>query len=204
MFTTTNDYAVARYTLPDGTEIAFAHDDMATNPVTDCEYSIGIIRDDRNAIATDPTGVLEEYDSLIPRIEDLEAWIEWFRTVNDGEEPEEALEELEDCRDELKAITFLEWTDKEEYGWPSYRIAYRAADLIADGWNGDKLDEIVKGMAREYSAWANGSVYLMGVEVPGEETEYLCCHAGFDPYNKDEVKDMAEGIVASADGLARA
>ena len=204
MFTHTVDSAVARYTLPDGTEIAFAHDDMADNPVTDYGYSIGIERVERHAIATDPTGVLEEYDSLATRIEDLEAWVEWFRGVSDGEEPEEALEELEECREEIKGITFLEWEDKEEYGWPSYRIAYRAEALIADGWNADKLDEIVKGMAREYSAWANGSVYLMGVEVPGEEVEYLSCHAGFDPYDDDEVKDMAEDIVASADGLARA
>lgn len=221
MFTTTNDYAVARYTLPDGTEIAFAHDDMATNPVTDCEYSIGIERDDRDAITTDPAGILEEYDSLADELEELEYTIEHMRRdygteavdkaiAGELEETpfewweEQALDRIDQVRDDLEAITFLEWTDKEEYGWPTYRIAYRAADLIADGWNADKLDEIVKGMAREYSAWANGSVYLMGVEVPGEETEYLCCHAGFDPYDEDEVKDMAEAIVASADGLARA
>lgn len=194
MFTKTIDNAVARYTLSDGTEIAFAHDEDASNPVTATEYSIGIRRDDRDSITTDPIGVLEEYHGLVERIEDL-----------DGDESEEALEELEECREALKDITFLEWTDYEEYGHPSYLIAYREEDLIADGWNGDKLDEIVKGMAREYSAWANGSVYVMGIEIPGEEPEYYGCHAGFDPFDEEDVKGIVDGFVGICpDGLALA
>ena len=147
MFTRTVDEAVMRYETDEGVQIAFAYDHDAPNPVEEYGYSIGITRDDRGAISTDPTGVLEEYEGLATRIEDLEAWIEWFRGVSDGEEPEDALEELEECREEIEGITFLEWTDEEEYGWPSYRVAYRVEDLIADGFNADKLGEIVKGLS---------------------------------------------------------
>ena len=126
MFTRTIDDAVARYTLEDGTCVAFAHDECRDNPVEDYGYPIGITMDDRNAMATDPHGILEEHDNLEDRIADLQAWCEWYRGVSDGEEPIDALEELEDCKDELKDITYLEWKDKDEYGWPTYRIAYRA------------------------------------------------------------------------------
>lgn len=204
MFTTVVDNAVARYTLPNGTEVAFGYDECALNPVEECRYPIGIQRDERNTIMTDPTGVLTEYYELTNRIEDLEAWCEWYRSVSDGEEPEDAMEEIAECREELKGITFLEWKDTIEYGNPNYHIAYRAEELIKDGWNADNLDSIVKSMAREYSAWANGSVYLMGIEVPGDEVEYVTCYAGFDPYDEEEVKDLIEDYVDSADGLQAA
>ena len=204
MFTRTIDDAVARYTLEDGTTVAFAYDECRDSPVECCEFRIGIQRDERNAMSSDPVGVLAEYDSLHLRIEDLEAWCEWYRGVSDGEEPIDAMEELEDCREELKDITYLEWVDHDEWGWPKYRIAYRAEDLIEDGWNADQLDEIVRGMAREYSAWACGSVYLMGVETPDGETEYHECYAGFDPYDEDQVKGLVSEFVDSVDGLARA
>lgn len=204
MFTRTIDDALTRYTLEDGTQVAFAHDECRDNPVEDYGYKIGIQRDERNAMSSDPVGVLAEYDSLHIRIGDLEAWCEWYRGVSDGEEPIDAMEELEECREEIKGITYLEWKDTDEYGWPTYRIAYRAEDLIADGWNADKLDEIVKDMAREYSAWACGSIYLMGVETPDGDQEYVVCDPGFDPYDEEEVKDMVSEIVGNADGLARA
>lgn len=204
MFTRTIDDAVARYTLPNGTEVAFAHDECPINPVEEYGYKIGIVRDEWRATETDPMRVLEAYDSLRDRIEDLEEWCEWYLDVSDGEEPVDAMEELEECREELKGITYLVWRDKDEYGWPTYRIAYRAKDLIADGWNADNLEDIVKGFAREYSAWACGSVYVMGVEYPDGDTEYLNCYAGFDPNDEDQVKDMVSDCVGSTDGLTAA
>lgn len=221
MFIKTIDEAAVRYTLPDGTEIAFAYDEFAANPVTDYGYPIGIVRVERNALETDPTGVLEAHDRLAEELEELEYAIEEMRKdygsdvvdkaiAGELEESsfewfeEDALERIGNVRAELKAITYLEWQDREEYGWPTYRIAYREVDLIAEGWNAEKLDEIVKGMAREYSAWASGSVYVMGIEVPGEEGEYVTCLAGFDPYDEQEVKDIVLDHVASTDGLTRA
>lgn len=199
MFTTVVDNAVARYTLPDGTNVAFGYDECADNPVTDYEYKIGIQRDERDTIMTDPTGVLTEYYELTNRIETLE----WLLEGGDNYSGE-VREEIEECREELKGITFFEWQDTNEYGHPAYHVAYRSEELIKDGWNADNLDSIVKDMAREYSAWANGSVYLMGIEVPGEETEYTSCYAGFDPYDEEQVKDLIEDYVGNADGLQAA
>ena len=204
MFTRTVDDAVARYTLADGTQVAFGHDECRENPVEEVGIPIGIVRDHWRAEASDPMRVLEAYDSLRDRIEDLEEWCEWYQGVSDGEEPLDALEELEDCREELKGITYLEWQDKEEYGWPTYRIAYRAEDLVKEGWRGDHLDEIIKAFAREYSAWANGSVYLMGVETPDGDVEYVDCHAGFDPLDEDQVEILVTEFAGSADGLTAA
>ena len=218
MFTTVVDDAVARYTLPDGTEIAFAYDDCASNPVTDCDYPIGIERHERDAVMTDPAGVLAEYDSLDGELEELEYTIATMRQdygddavdkalTGDLEDTpfewweEQALERIDQVRDELKEITYLEWQDTEEYGGPTYRIAYRERDLITQGWRSVNMVELVLGMAREYSAWANGSVYVMGVEVPGEETEYVGCWPSFDPHDEEQVKDMIVDYVASPDGL---
>ena len=220
MFTTVVDNAVARYTLPNGTEVAFAYDKFPFNPVEEYEYRIGIQRDERNSLATDPIGVLAEYDHLKDELEELEYTIEQMRKYCGAEAvekaiageledspfewwEEQALERIDQVREELAEITYLEWQDKDEYGWPSYRIAYRAKDMNEDGWNAEKLDSIVKDMAREYSAWANGSMYIMGVEVPGEEVEYLCCHAGFDPYDEEEVKDLLDDYGYNTNGLAR-
>lgn len=199
MFTTVVDNSVARYTLPDGTNVAFAYDECMSNPVTEFGHPIGIQRDDRDAIMTDPTGVLTEYYELTNRIEELE-WL-----LEDGDEYSgEIREEIEECREQLKGITFLEWQDTNEYGWPTYHVAYRAEEFADAGWNTEKLDSIAKDMAREYSAWANGSVYVMGIEVPGEETEYVGCWPAFDPHDEKDVKDMIADHVDSTDGLAAA
>ena len=204
MFTTVTDYAVARYVMDDGTQIAFAHDDMATDPVKEFDCPLGIIRNERGYAATDELGVLAEYDELTERLGDLEDEVAWCK--DQGHEVDEAwLDELAEVREELKGITYLEWQDNNEYGWPEYRIAYRKSDFERKGWNLDMLDAIVKDMAREYSAWANGSVFIMGVETPDNGyTEYFGCRAGFDPYDMDEVKDMVHETIGYPVGLRAA
>lgn len=201
MFTTVTDYAVARYVMDDGTQIAFAYDDMATDPVKDYGYPLGIERNERGYVATDDLGVLAEYDELTERLGDLEDEVAWYASV--GREADEAcLDELAEVREELKDITYLEWQDTNEYGRPEYRIAYRKSDFERQGWNLDMLDAIVKDMAREYSAWANGSVFMMGVETPdNDDTEYFGCLAGFDPSDMDEVKDMVHATIGYPVGL---
>lgn len=218
MFTKFIDESVAHYTLADGTEIAFAYDQDAPDPVIDCAYPIGIERDECNATATDPTGVLEEYDRLADELDDLELIIAEMHKDHGSETIDkaiacelddipfderelQALKRIKDARDEFKAITYLEWQNREEPGWPSYRIAYREADLIKDGRDSEMLDEIVKGMAREYSMWECGSVYLMGIQAPGEEVEYYSVFAGFNPFNEEEVRAWVIGDHGNADGL---
>lgn len=224
MFTTVVDNAVARYTLPNGTEVAFAYDESPFNPVEEYEYRIGIQRDERDTIMTDPTGVLTEYYELTNRIEDNRDSLDYARKYLGDELIDQALngeldyyehesfddalvaslDELREDEEELKGITFLEWQDTDEYGWPTYHVAYRAEEFADAGWNTEKLDSIVKGMAREYSAWANGSVYLMGIEVPGDEVEYVSCYAGFDPHDEEQVRDLIADYVGNADGLQAA
>lgn len=224
MFTKTIDEAVARYTLPDGTEIAFAYDECASNPVTDYGYPIGIQRGERDSIMTDPTGVLTEYYERANRIEDnryslnharkylgdelidqaLSGELDYYNHESFDDALIASLDELREDEEEIENITFFEWQDKEEYGWPTYHVAYRAEAFADAGWNTEKLDEIVKGMAREYSAWANGSVYVMGVQVPGEEDEYVACYPGFDPNDEAEVKEIVSDYVTIADVLKRA
>ena len=176
---------------------------------------IGIQRDGRDALETDPTGVLGQYRRAMEAREEGEWVLEnlgmtleevneaWDRGDSDDIDvfTMMSLEEYRDACQFLAEVKYLEWTDDEEYGWPSYKIVYRESGLVAQGWNADNLDEIVKGMAREYSAWACGSVYLMGIESPSGEPEYLGLHAGFDPWNESEVKDVAAGYVENVELL---
>ncbi|UBI10032.1 hypothetical protein LA324_05330 [Corynebacterium coyleae] len=221
---TVTDNAVARYETKDGATIAFAFDECPSNPLEDVDgVVIGIARDERDVTTFDPTGVLEEYDELAMRIEDNKANLDYARKYLGDELIDRALsgeldyyyhesfdyalvaslDELREDEEELKGIVYLEWQDLEEYGWPNYRIAYRPEDMIKQGWNADRLDEIVKGMAREYSAWANGSIYIMGVEHPDGEEEYIPCWAGFDPCDLKDVEGMANTLLPIDEELRR-
>ena len=213
MFTRTVDDAVARYETDEGVKIAFAYDHDAPNPVEEYGYSIGIKRLEWDYIATDPHGLLEDWHRTEEAIAEADA-MAWAM----GMTLDEALAELDDnedldpvyavilheCREamqERKDLVRIEWTDYAEYWHPTYEVVYSLKGLSDEGWNRHRADEIVKSLAREYSAWANGSVYLMGVETPQGEEEYHSCWPGVDPSDPDEVAEEIEAHGYSSKGL---
>lgn len=199
MFTTVYDDAVTRYTLPDGTEVAFGVDEAPSNPVEEFDYPIGIECMERGSITTDPEGLLGLHDRLRDALAECDYLLdEKVMSLDDALDPadEGILREYEDITEQLERLAYMEWTDTNEYGHPTYRVAYRPADMISAGWSADRLPEIVEGMAREYSAWAQGTVYVMGVETPGSTEVYRGMHYGMDPYDIDQVAEelRVEGI----------
>lgn len=220
MFTRTVDEAVVRYETDEGVKIAFAYDHDAPNPVEEYGYSIGIQRLEWDYIATDPRGILEDWHRTGEVIAEADA-MAWamgmsldealakLETDEDrpaGEEELDPVDEeiLRDCReamDERKDLVRFEWTDYEEYGHPTYEVVYSLKGLSDEGWSLGHADEIVKGMAREYSAWANGSVYLMGIETPEGVESYTNCWPVIDPSDPDEVAEEIEAHGYSSKGL---
>ena len=217
MFTTVTDHALARWELSDGTTIAVGYDEYAGNPLEMYgTTSVGIVRDERNALAFDPTGVLEDYDHYQDMVGDgsyiLSMYGMTLEAFNDAVDDESidpdyfelsAIDDYVSALEELEDIVYLEWEDTKEYGRQIYRIAYRPSVMIAQGWHEDRLDESVIGMAREYSAWVNGSVYLVGIETPDGDTEYTSLYAGSDYDDEDAIKDIVLDIHGNVDGFTR-
>ena len=220
MFTHTVDNAVVRYETDEGVKIAFAYDHDAPNPVEEYGYSIGIKRLGRNWLPTDPHGLLEDWDRIEKAIEEAEdvailkgltldealAKLESGEDRPAGEEELDPVDEvvLRDCLEAMREredMVRIVWTDYAEWDHPAYEVVYSLDGLDNEGWNLDLADEIVKDLAREYSAWANGSMFIMGVETPQGEEEYQACWPGADPYNLEEVKDLVEEWGISPKGL---
>lgn len=211
MFTRVVDDAVARYVLADGTEVAFAHDFDSANPVVEFDYPIGIERMERGSIAADPVGLLARYDRLNEAAEEGGHLLgELGMTLDEALEQEDldpvdtvSLREYENAQAQLERLTYMEWTDTNEYGHPTYRIVYDREMMDHEGWNVDRLDSIVKEMAREYSAWTCGSLYVMGVEDPENGPVYMGVPADMDPDDMDDVAELLEDRGYNTNGMER-
>ena len=209
MFTRTVDEAVMRYETDEGVQIAFAYDHDASNPVAEYGYSIGIQRFGRDWMPTDPHGILERWNRTGEAIEEAEGVARLkgltldealAKLESDEDRPAGEEEELDpvdeeifrDCleaMEERKDMVRIVWTDYAEWGHPDYEVVYSLKGLANEGWKLDYADQIVKDMAREYSAWANGSVYVMGVETDEGDEEFYSCRPGFDPFSMNDVAE---------------
>lgn len=213
MFTRTVDEAVARYETAEGVKIAFAYDTAPLNPVKECEYPIGIVRLERGCIATDPHGILEAWyrtEEVIDEADSM-AWAlgisleEALAKLETDEEldpvDEEILQDCLDAMEERKGMARIEWADYKEYGHPTYEVVVDLEAFKKAGYNPDHADEIVKGMAREYSAFVCGSVYEMGVETPEGNEYYESCFPGTNPHDLEEVESLVIEMGFSPKGL---
>lgn len=220
IYTHTVDNAVARYETDAGLKVAFALDDDAPNPVVEDGYSIGIRRFGRGWMPTDPHGLLEDWERAGEAIEEAEdvaslmgltleealAKLEPDEDRSAGEEElypvdEEIFRACLNAMEERKDMVRIVWTDYAEWGEPCYEVVYSLEGLANEGWNLDRADEIVKGLAREYSAWANGSMYVMGVETVEGDEEFYGCPAGFDPHGMNDVAEELDVHGYSSKGL---
>lgn len=213
MFYTVTDNAVARYTTDNGTSIAVAYDECADNPLEFMDAPLGIQSLDRHGAGFDPAGVLEDYlyyREMLESGEDclasLEVSLEEFWETEEDRDPVDLsiMDDYETALEELKDIVFFEWRDTDEWGWPGFRVAYRVSGMREAGYNAERLDDIAKDMAREFSAWANGSVYVVGVENADGEAEYIGGFVGIDPNDADEIRGLVEDHGFDAEGLRSA
>lgn len=150
MFTHEVDEAVERYRFG-SVEVAFTYDATAYDPMEDNDHMFcGIVRDDRNSSPSDMSGWLGDYDTLNEALSDPEYY---------GYDDEDAV------RAELNNYAYFELRARNEYGWPTFRIAiYKPTAIKVTGYNGGDWEQWAQGIVDTYAQWAEGSVYTVGVE----------------------------------------
>lgn len=213
MFTHVVDDAINRVEF-EGGEVAAVYDDCASNPLEDFEIKgLGIHSHERNTIDYDPDRTLKDYQGLLDdkgdalydiettfsllRKEYGEAW--WEKDTDDMPEYEDwaqdiidDIDAIDDYDDQLESFEVLEYTAYEEYGHPVYTVVVDTP-LFKSSWAcANTMDkDFVSSLAKEYAAWANGSVYVIGFTDSDGETEYAGNVVGIDPYDDEALIKFA-------------
>ena len=187
MFTRTIDDALERHEFGH-IEVAFAHDYDAEDPMSWNNYLFaGIERNHTNCFPSDQGGHLREYDLLVEdkqeALDDLNilgsAWIDegidLTRLGEDGEDDEfeahryiDSMDRYDDAVEELTKYREYNLLARDEYGWPEFRIVINV-DLARENTGlelatEESIEEFAQGIVDGYAAWAEGSVYVVGIE----------------------------------------
>ena len=213
MFTRTVDHALNRLDYK-GTEIAVALDLDADNPLYDMDIQGFAIRSrEQNIMDHDPDGTLRDYQGLVNDKEealDYIGWIidyqrqahgdNWWECVDENDPSYaaraqdiiEAIEAIDDYNEQLESYEVYEYVAVDEYGHPRYTVVVDMP-LFEKTWGPScsEYKDIALSLAKDYAAWANGSVYVIGVDN-GDDTEYLGSVIGIDPYGNEALIEYAE------------
>lgn len=213
MFTRVVDDAINRVEF-EGCEVAATYDDCATNPLELMGIKgLGIHSHERNTIDYDPCRTLKDYQGLLDdkgdalydiettfsllRKEYGEAW--WGKDTDDMPEYEEwaqdivdDIDAIDDYDDQLESFEVLEYTAYEEYGHPVYTVVVDMS-LFDTAWGPTQYGykDVALILAKDYAAWANGSVYVIGFTDNNGETEYASNVVGIDPYDDEALIKFA-------------
>lgn len=164
MFTHEIDNAVERYSFGN-VRVAFAYDMDAHDPVSDHDYLFcGIQRMDNNSHSSDGSGWLHEYETLSEEMEELE-----------GGNDSWSMRDVEEVREEVAEYAYFELKAFEEYGWPMFCIAiHKSTATEVTGYDSEDWEEFARGIVDTYAQWAEGRVYMVGVEDSATgEIEYM-------------------------------
>lgn len=216
MFTHVVDDAINRFEYK-GMEIAVTYDDCAANPLDIMEVQgFAIQSHERNTIDYDPCGTLRDYQGLVSDkdgsidniwltfdllrknhgdawwekdIADIPFYEEWAQDVIDD------IDVIDDYNDQLESYEVYEYVAYDEYGHPRYTVVVDMP-LFKLTWGPSRSEykDIALNMAKDYAAWANGSVYVIGVDNDGD-TEYLGDVIGIDPYDNEALIEYAENYL---------
>ena len=187
MFTRTIDDALDRHMFGH-IEVAFAHDYDAEDPMSWNDHLFaGIQRNDDNSIPSDQDGHLTEYYRLLDHKEEAldnlnilgSMWadkgVDLSRLGEENEVEEyEAYEYIDsmNCYDdtveemnEYREYNLQAW---DEWGAPEFRIVINV-DLARENTGlelatEESIEELAQGIVDSYGAWAEGSVYVVGIE----------------------------------------
>lgn len=214
MFTHVVDDAINRVTYQ-GAEIAVSYDDCASNPLDDMQVQGFAIRpNDRNSMDYDPCGTLRDYQGLLEdkdnALGDIEItfhllrerygktwwecvdenttfYAEWAQYVADN------IDAIDDYNDQLESYEVLEFVAYEEYGHPRYTVVVDMPLFkLTWGPSCSEYKDIALSIAKGYAAWANGSVYVIGVDRLDTEEEYIGGVIGIDPYDDEALIEFVE------------
>lgn len=214
MFTRIVDEAINRVTYQD-TEIAVSYDPCSFNPLDDMEIQgLAIRSHERNTIDYDPDGTLKDYEDLLEdkdRIlvdieltfeilserygkawwekdtEDMPGYEEWAQDIIDD------IDVIDDYNNQLESYEVYEYVAVDEYGHPRYTVVVDMPVFEASwGPSCSEYKDIVLSLAKDYAAWANGSVYVIGVDRLDTEEEYIGGVIGIDPYDDKDLIEYAE------------
>lgn len=214
MFTHTVDDAINRINYK-GMEIAVTYDDCASNPLDDMEIQGFAIRShERNTIDYDPDRTLLDYQGLVNDKEEALDYIGWMMKyrrqehgdnwweVVDENTPHyarfaqsiiEAIEAIDDYDSQLESYEVYEYVAVDEYGHPRYTVVVDMPWFKKTwGPSCSEYKDIALSIAKEYAAWANGSVYIVGVEREDEEADYMGGFVGLDVFDNEALIEIAE------------
>lgn len=215
MFTHVVDDAINRFEYK-GMEIAVTYDDCAANPLDIMQVQgFAIQSHERNSIDYDPCGTLRDYQGLLEdkdnALGDIEVtfvllrerygktWWEWVdeNTTNYAEWAQDVIDDIDaidDYNDQLESYEVYEYVAYDEYGHPRYTVVVDMPLFkLSWGptWSGYKA--VALGMAKDYAAWANGSVYVIGLDRGEDEEESLAGNViGIDPYDNEALIEFVE------------
>ena len=206
MFYSKIDNAVSRYEFPDGTEVAFAHDHDADNPMEDFNDNFASIgRSGDRYTDHDPNGFMKEMDdyeyALDQYVNEIHTSVyyltkaygeRWFENPKAHESGlfEELVEFLETEDEPEKPAHLHEYTLRatNEWGHPEFRVVIDAEayeQFVGQEATPENLESEAKAMVDLYGAWAEGSVYMVGITLPDGETEYIGGIYGDDYYTEE-------------------
>lgn len=214
MFYSTIDNAVARYEFPDGTEVAFAYDHDVDNPLeyfADGYASIGRVLG-RGYTDHDPNGFMKEMDDweyardqyadeIYTSVYFLtkEFGERWFENPKAHESGlfEELVEFLENEDEPEKPANLHEYTLQatNEWGHPEFRVVINAEEyekLTGREATPENLAIEAQSLVDLYGAWAEGSVYMVGITLPDEEDYCIGGIYGDDYYTEEGAARVCE------------
>lgn len=206
MFYSTIDNAVARYEYPDGTEVAFAYDHDAHNPLEDFDDGFASIRRNEDCYTGhDPNEFMKYLDYWK---HDHEAWVgeietsvhflvkefgeRWFENPEAHESGlfHELVEHFETSDEPEKPAGLHEYVLRatNEWGHPEFRVVIDAEEyerLTGREATPENLASEAQSLVDLYGAWAEGSVYMVGITLPDGESD---CFGGVygDDYFTEE------------------
>ena len=217
MFTRIVDEAINRVTYQD-TEIAVSYDPCSFNPLDDMEIQgLAIRSHERNTIDYDPDETLKYYEYLLEDkdnalvdiettfeilserygkawwekdTEDMPGYEEWAQDIIDD------IDRIDDSNSRRESYEVFEYTAYEEYGAPVYTVFVDMPVFEASwGPSCSEYKDIALSLAKDYAAWANGSVYVIGVDRLDTEEEYIGGVIGIDPYDNEALIEYAENYL---------
>ncbi|TRX43735.1 hypothetical protein [Corynebacterium guaraldiae] len=215
MFTHVVDDAINRFEYK-GMEIAVTYDEHAENPLDIMEIKGFAIRShERDTIDYDPDRTLRDYQGLLEdkdnAIGDIEVtfvllrerygktWWEWVdeNTTHYAGWAQDVIDDIEaidDYNDQLESYEVYEFVAVDEYGHPRYTVVVDVP-LFKRSWGPScsEYKDIAMSLAKDYAAWVNGSVYVIGVERGEDEEDSLVGGViGIDPYDEKALIEFVE------------
>lgn len=153
MFTHEVDTAIERYRFGN-VEVAFSYDTDPDDPMDFCSDFCGIERVDCDPTPYDRSGWLNKYDTLSEELSEIECGdTSW------------SARDIDEVRGELSEYAYFELQAKEEYGWPTFRVAIHKPTVVkVTGHDVQDWEERAQRIVDIYAQWSEGRVYIVGVE----------------------------------------